>query len=638
MGTLRNEADVAKAIPYTDQELIAASPEDLSGDIRRHQANVVELRKEIAGAKDPAVRKILQDEYNRLQGGTSDSGDNLMDFKVYGQEGKATPAAVPDTGPAPMNFRVYGQEASTAPATPQEATQGPNPAFGSTNEGAATGMERPRLQPVAPGREPTTAGPAEQRTGIEATFGGAGAAAGSLLGGIGEPLGAGVGGVAGSLVSEVFDPTQQPIKEALQTGAIAAATAGLSLFGAGAFRYMLGKPSANGQHLLNILELEGKVPTAGAVLEGSLAKNMQAIGSADAFFGKRVQEAVKADGNVVTDRVRNYVSSYQRFYGGAKEGFKIWDNTANQLLGPQAQIVALDRGVIDKLKSADRVWTSEGAAVDFPLRSMLDDIAAREANGETINAFRATLEQAEAVRQLLHQRAAALSGTARTEGAQAIGQDVARAVRDTAYRVGDDINVAIDHAVRDGRIPEQTRGILKESQAMWQQWKQGEAIQDAIGDTLKHSQRSGEPITSENIFSALKQIDADSKKLKRAIITPEQEAHLMGMAKALQANESAAHNANFNMTVRAGQLFTLSGGAGSTAAMVPFALVPSALGWIVRDPTASALLIRGLRLPAGSRAAVQAAEQLGTMLAKEGFLAPVERKGQAVDQTNPGQP
>lgn len=635
MGTLRNEADVAKAIPSTDQELLAAGGEDLSGDIRRHQANIVDLRKEIAGAKDPTVRKILQDEYNRLQGGSADSGDT-MDFKFYGQGGKTAPAL--ETPGSTMNFKLYGQEPSTAPATPQETVQGPNPAFGSTNEGAATGLERPRLQPIAPGREGGTVGPMEQRTGVEAALGGAGAVAGAALGGVGEPLGAGIGATAGSLLSEVFDPTQQPIREALTTGAVAAATAGTSLFGAGAVRYMLGKPSPNGQHLLSILELEGKVPTAGAVLEGSLAKNMQAIGSSDAFFGKRVQEAVKADGNVVTDRVRDYVSSYQRFYGGAKEGFKIWDNTANQLLGPQAKIVALDRGVIDKLKSADRVWTSEGAAVDFPLRSMIDDIAEQEANGATVNSFRATLEQAEAVRQLLHQRAAALSGTARTEGAQAVGQDVARAVRDTAYKVGDDINAAIDLAVKDGRIPAQTRGILKESQAMWQQWKQGEAIQEAIGDTLKHAQRSGEPITSENIFSALKQIDADSKKLKRAIITPEQESHLMGMAKALQANESAQHSTQFTMAVRAGQLFTLSGGGGSMLGAVPFALVPSALGFIVRDPQASALLIRGLRLPAGSRAALQAGEQLAAMLAKEGFLAPVERKAAPGAESTPGQP
>src|SRR5260221_536233 len=280
MGTLRNEADVRNAAQFTDEELRSSNNTTLESDLARHQANVVELRKEIAGAKDPAIRKILQDEYNRLQGGTADSGDT-MDFKVYGQGGKTAPAAEP-TGPA-MNFKVYGQEPSTAPATPQEAVQGPNPAFGSTNEGAATGIERPRLQPIAPGREGGTVTPAEQRTGVEAAFGGAGAAAGTLLGGIGEPVGAGVGATAGSPISETFDPTQQPIKEALQTGALAAATAGLSLFGANAFRYMLGKPSANGQHLLNILELEGKVPTAGAVLEGSFAKNMQAIGSSDAF-------------------------------------------------------------------------------------------------------------------------------------------------------------------------------------------------------------------------------------------------------------------------------------------------------------------------------------------------------------------
>src|SRR5258708_38006640 len=86
VAELRSEADVKKAVAYTDAEIqqaeAASSPE---ADAARHQANIVEIRREIANAKDPQVRKALQEEYNNLQGPTADSGD-LMDFKVYGKD------------------------------------------------------------------------------------------------------------------------------------------------------------------------------------------------------------------------------------------------------------------------------------------------------------------------------------------------------------------------------------------------------------------------------------------------------------------------------------------------------------------------------------------------------------------------
>lgn len=639
MAELRNESDIKRAINYSDEEVrhtnAAASPAD---EVRWHQNNIVDLRKELAAAKDPQIRKILQEEYNKLQGPTADSADTPSGMTpMFGRE---APTGEAPSGMKPMFNAGAAQTPSTAPATPAEVVQGPNPAFSSSSGGAATGMERSRLFPIAPGREETVVGPTEKRTGLEASLGAAGAIGGGLTLGPPGALLFGTGGVmAGSLLSEFFDPTQHPIKEAVTGGAANLALAGLPIGSAAGFRYMLGKPSANGEHLLAIMEARGLVPPAGTVLEGSLAKNMQAIGSSDAFFGKKVQQAVMDSGNVVTDDLRNFVSAYQRYYGGAKTGFKLWDEGAKIALGKEADIVALDRGVIDKLKAAQRTWDSVGANVDFPLREMMDNLAQAEAQaGGKFVAFRANLEQAEAVRQLLHQQANALAGTARTATGQAVGKDVAQAIRSAAYKVGDDIEYAIDLAVKDGRIPVALRGVLNESREMWKQWRVGEALQNEFIDVLKLNERNGAPIASDTIYKALARIEEEGRRLHKSILSTGEIARLESMGKALQAVEASGHSTQFTMAVRAGQLFSISGGAGFGANAMAMTLVPAALGFIVRNPETAALLIRGLRLPAGSAAGLRAANQLQAVLQKEGYLAPVERKDQSADQSSSGQP
>lgn len=632
---LRTQADAIKAMGFSDQEIAASANTDPVEDAARHQANIVELRKEIGRTKDPEILKILREEYNRLQGPTADAASTGSGMTpMFGRD---APTGEAPSGLKPM-VNLQMQEIPPA-ATPAEVAAGPNAAFGATPGGAATGLQPNRLQPIAPGREEQAVGPVEKRLGFEVGGAATGALIGAPLGPLGAIIGAGAGGVAGSIAAEFSDPTQHPIPEALFTGATSAGAQALGSGTMAGFRYMLGKPSANGEHLLAILETRGLVPPAGTVLEGSLAKNMQAIGSSDAFYGKKVQQAVIDSGNVVTDDLRNFISSYQRYYNGAKEGFKIWDASAKQLLGKEADIVALDRGVIDKLKVAQRTWESVGAAVDFPLRQMLDDLAAAEArSGGQFSAFRVNLEQAEAVRQLLHQQANALAGTGRTETGQAVGKDVAQAIRKAAYKVGDDIEYALDLAVKDGRIPVQSRAILTEAREMWKQWKVGEALQNEFIDVLKLNERNSAPIASDTIYKALGRIEEESRRLHRTILSPGETARLESIGKALQAVEASGHSTQFTMAVRAGQLFSISGGAGFGANAMAMTLVPAALGFIVRNPETSALLIRGLRLPAGSAAGVRAATQLATILAKEGFLAPVERKAQSADQPASGQP
>lgn len=643
LPVIANERDLRRLRPatYSDQELVD-SEAVAEGDVRRHRENIIELRREIARAKDPDVRRVLQEEYNRLQG-AADSADETPETS---KPAAAAPSGLTplvgkaeNTGNAPSGLQpmvnLKPSPAANAAAVEEEIKAGPNPAFSQNDAGAVTGIQRERKAGLAGPDD--TVGPPEKRLGLEVGGAATGAAAGSILGPLGTIFGAGAGAVAGSLLAEGVDPTQQPIKEALTTGAFSMGGQAVLSGNAHLFRYMLGKPSANGQHLLEIMEARGLVPPAGTVLEGSLAKNMQAIGSSDAFFGRRVQQAVMESGNVVTDDLRNFVSAYQRYYGGAKEGFKIWDTATKQLLGAESDIVALDRGVIDKLKVAQRTWDSVGASVDFPLRQMLDDLAKAEATYGKINAFRVSLEQAEAVRQLLHQQANALAGTARNETGQAVGKDVVRAVRDAAYKVGDDIEYAIDLAVKDGRIPAQTRAILNESREMWKQWKVGEAIQNEFIDVLKLNERNGAPITSQVIYGALKNIEQEGRRLHKAILSPAETARLESMGKAMQAVEESGHSTQFTMAVRAGQLFSISGGAGLTGTAMSMTLVPAALGFIVRNPEAAALMIRGMRLPAGSAAALRTANQLQTLLQKEGYLMPVERNSGAVDQSESGQ-
>jgi hypothetical protein len=651
---VRSEADMRKVIPFTPTEVAESNAATTPADEARWKdANIVELRKEIARTKDPAVLRVLREEYSKIQGTTAEGVDAapLMDFKVYGKGAEVKPADVtPSKGPL-MDFKVFGRTPAAEPApdvTASPAQDQPGaPQFVGTPAGAATGIEPPRLQPVAPGREEQTVGPTEQRLGIEtaATLG-MGLLGGLTLGPPGAAGGAAAGGMFGSLVAEFFDPSAKPIQEAVQLGGTNLAFGTLTTGGRAGITAMLGKPTERGQALLDILEARGLVPTAGAVLEGSLAKNMEAIGSADAFFGQKLKRVIADQGNVVTDDVRNFISGYQRYYGAAKEGFKVWDAGVKTYLKPgEEDIVALDRGVIDKLRAAEKVWANTGSAVDFPLRTMLDNLAKFEAEKGTVTAFKVNLEQAEAVRQLLHEQANALSGTGRAESTAAVGKDVVQAVRRAAMKVGEDIEFAIDLAVKDGRIPVQARQILLASRDLWKQWRVGEELQDALGAQLKQASRTAQPITSQEIYGALRQIEEDEAKLKRNLIGAPERARLEAVGKALQANEEAQHASQFTMAVRSGQLFTLSGagfaaGAGNpimATAGAALVLVPAAMGFIVRNPTASALLIRGLRLPAGSAAAARAARDLTAVLAKEGFIAPVERNPGAADQQAPGQ-
>lgn len=642
---IRSERDARKAAAYSDEELAAASgPVDEETLKRRQDFNKAELLWALSRAKDEKTRGILSDEYNKQFGelNPDEIPSGLTPVTLPRAAAGATSAPGVSEPPSGMT-PTYAAPPVFTGALPQpdltkQANESPGaPTFVGTPEGAVTGIERPRV--AGPEQAEPIMGPAEKRLLIETGATAAGGLAGSLLGPVGERLGETVGSVFGSIGSEFVDPTKEPIKEALKTGGMILGTGLIASGITGGLRAALGKPSEAGQHLLGILEAEGRVPTAGAVLEGSLARNMQAIGSSDAFFGQRVKDAVAADGNVVTNRVRNYVSGYQRYYDSAKQGFSMFDNSLKTLLPPgENQIVAIDRGVLDKLGAAQRTWESVGAGIDFPLREMFDRLAAAEAQSGKLNAFRVSVPEAEAIRQLLHEQANALSGGARAANSAVVGKDVVQAIRRAANGVGDDINAAIDLAIKDNRIPADMKAILVGSRDLWQQWKQGEVIQDAIGAALKESERTGAAITSNDIFKALASIDKDSKDLKRALITPDQEAHLMGMAKALQANEKAGHNATFNMAVRSGQLFTLSTAAFGAAAhpltagiAAGIALVPGALGWIVRNPRASALLIRGLRTDPGTAAAARTARELTTLLAEHGFLAPTERPDENAD-------
>lgn len=627
------EARIRRDVAFSPDEVALAAASDPVRDAQRSQENIVELRKELARTKDPEVRKILMEEYNRQQGPTADSADNpgALEPAILGKQSGPTPEL---DSPGALKPAVLGNSPiPDVTASPAQAAPGA-PQFVGTNAGAVTGIERPRKA----GPEPATpeVGPAEKRTALEAGGMMLGATAGSILGGVGEPLGAGVGATAGSLFAEAVDPTTHPIKEALTTGALATGTAGLSALGLGGLRAMIGKPTERGQALLDIMEAAGKVPPAGAVLSGTLVKNMEAIGSADAFFGQKVKDMIRDTGGVVTDDLRNFISGYQRFYGSAREGFKVFDAAAKEA----GTIMSIDTSILDKVKAAEKVWTNAGAQVDFPLRELMNKIAAQEsATGQAVTHIGVNFEQAEAIRQLLHEQANVMAGTSRVASSAAVGKDLVQAIRKSAYQMGDDIDAAIENAARDGRIPIQSRQILLASRDMWRQWKVGETIQDALGAQLKTAERAGEPITSDAIRGALTSIEEQSAKLKKPLISGVETARLEAIANALQANETAGRASQFTMAVRSGQLFSLSGagaaaaeghhGLASMAASVT--LIPAAMGFIVRNPTASALLIRGLRLPAGSAAALRASRDLTTMLTKEGFIAPVERTSESTD-------
>lgn len=616
-------------------------PEDRDARLQR---NMREWQLAFNASTDPKQRELLLQERRDRQG---------IDFPGTAEASLGfSPVNIPENKPtAPQGFRpvdvpnfadnlrekqrIFDAEMETR--NTQAGTgvgRTPTMGFSETPGGAATGMLTPRVG----GDTPAEMTPSTQRIFAEtmgAAVGGAvGAAPGAALKspfmtGAGMRAGEAIGAYAGSRLAETVDPTENPHETAMIAGGW---TLGTGLFAsgvAGAFRHLLGKPTEAGEHLLKIMEKEGKVPAPGAVLpETSIVNLMQSVGSAEAFFGKNVKEVIKETGMSATRELRSYLLDFFRFKKGAQKGFEAWDELIAKNLPDTYRKVQVPVATFDALEASVKEWERLGltSKVDNNLLNAVK--AAQNIKADPLHAddkfFPLSMSEAEAARTFLYNRARAMAGSGAAEKGSIAGQDFSRAYRSMAEDVGKAMDDTIDAAIKNKQIPLEAKGLLEGSRSLWKQWKQGEALMDELVPAVRGAGRLDKPLTAERIETAMQSIEQQERKLGRPIVSTTQKAHLAGIARALKATHESGVQGVMNLAVRTGQLGALTYGVynsnspESFAGTAALALSPAALTFLVTNPKAASLLIRGMRLDPGAAASARVTRELLTMLAKEG--------------------
>lgn len=517
---------------------------------------------------------------------------------------------------------------------------GPN----ETPGGAATGMVYPRV--AGEERETQRGGPLA-RIVAETTGAAAGGGLGSIPGVVmrspgvaaaGMRVGESVGAYLGSRFAESFDPTEDPHDTASIAAGWTLGTGLVASGGAQIFRRMLGKPTEAGKKILEVMEKEGKVPPPGAVMpETSIAQAIQSIGAAEAFFGRHVKEHILETGRAVSRDLRHYVSDFFRVKKGADRLFKQWDETVAATMG-NARGVHVKAEVFDALETAVKEWERLGltSKVDNTLLDAVKYVqnqrAAFAEAGKKLDSVTITLSEAEAARTFLYNRARAMAGSTTAEKGAVAGQDFARAYRSMADDVGGAIDDAIDVGVKNGKIPVEARAALEGGRQLWRQWKQGETIMEELLVPMKSAIRGDKPLKASAIEEGLKNIENLEQKLGRPVVSTTQKAHLAGIQRALKAVEESGKSSQFTFSVRTGQLAALTygvatsgGDIGNIAGTGAIALSPAAFTFLITNPKAASLLIRGLRLEPGTAGAARVTRELITLLAKEGH-ADIQRE------------
>lgn len=660
----RNLADDPNAAIEPDEELV-----------RRQERNLREWQLAFAGAKTPKQREVLLAELEDRQG---------IDFPGHARASTGfQPVPLADTAPKgfqpvqlpkpadPLSSALrrlneqdeaiqntVGRELRTPDAISSEmqarealpgsgVNRTPVIGFGETPGGAATGIQTPRVA----GDDVQAGGPGAR---LAAETGGAflGGLVGSVPGRVtrspglttaGMRAGEAGGAFLGSLFSEAFDPTEKPLETAGIAAGWTAASGAASELGGSIFRRMLGKPTEAGQHLIKIMEKEGKVPVPGAVLpETSIAQTIQSIGSAEAFFGRNVKKHVEETGMAASRELRHYIADFYRYKKGADKAFKEWDQAMESMLLKEGsgsyRPVHVKPEVFDALDTAVKEWDRLGltSQVDNTLLAAIKHaqvIRAQAAEaGQKIAAINLTISEAEAARTFLYNRARAMAGSSTAEKGAIGGDDFARAYRKMAEGIAGGIDDAIDTSVKNGKIPAELRARLEGGRALYKQWKQGEAIMDELAIPVRAAGRREGPLRAQKIETAINNIEREERVVGRPVISTTQKAHLAGIQRALKAAEESGKSSAFTLAVRTGQLATLTYGSyqsggdiGGIAGSAALALSPAAFTFLVTNPKAASLLIRGLRLDPGAAQGARLFRELTTLMAKNGF-ADIERE------------
>lgn len=617
------------------------------------RANIAKVRTALGRETDPLRQRILTEELNDLtaalqpgaaQAPTAVASDDWVSLPRRSPRSPAAEAAA-DWVSIPRRPSV-----SATPESPQADPR--NPAFEETPGGAATGI-LPGLNRQPAERNPTD--PSALRPFVEtggAVLGGVGgAAAGGMIGAItrnpaapvaGMRIGEGLGAAAGSLLSEAFDPTEEPGVTALTSGGVTLLTGAAGTAGAATLRSALGNPTKAGRQLVQTMEKIGKVPPPGAIFDSQLAQSMQQVGSADAFFGKRVRDAVEATEGKVTADLAQYINHFQRHKGAADAAFKQFDDALKTKLGSN-RFVTIPGEAFETVIAARNFWRQQGVEHRMPagVQNAIGVWEQLQAAGMQNVKVKLSYEEAEAVRQLIWNQTREQAGTGAIAARSASGGDTVKALRAVARGVEDSIDRAIALETRAGRVDTQALAHLVAGREAWKTWRQGEVIEEALAKAMTKTDVTGAPIKSNDIITAVKNIQQQAREQGHRMIAPEHYRFLRDIAGQLKAVERSGSGGAWTLAVRGGQMVSLSlgvgmlgGGVGAGAAALPVILTPAMLAWMSTNKTASNLMMRGLRLQPGTALAARTTREFVTLLGKERFLPPdrVEELGGEVEE------
>jgi len=549
-------------------------------------------------------------------GGTSSQGPDMKDPDIAMLMGYRTdraqspyPRANEQLGLDQLREMIGGgkskpaQSGSGATPAPTEAAASPTP-----TEEAAT--ERPRNLAQKAGR-----------LALDVGGGMGGGALGFLLGGpFGAVAGAGLGSAGGSLLSETFDPSENPAGEAVMSGVMGAAGQGLA---SGLGHLLPTSIRPGGKELLSVL---GKrLPVPGQYFDSKAMEVLHNVGMSSFVGADALEKATQAALTGARQGALDYQAQVAaNLARGADE------------LGQVAQAAAklnASANIAQVKAAADAL--AKNTPADSGVRRIAEILRQTEGNALPFS-YDATSAVANAVRN-------ATPGLTPVTPKAAVGLkelrtqllDIARNTTDTAERTAasklakmmdDAAETSLKNA--DPRLADQWR----QASAFYKEGIQGEEI----GKMLSQATVSGEKnaISGKMLTNALKDHRLDKMATQ---LSPAQLENLDKFAKALTAAEGGGSkaftlvsnglqvNAVIRTAMAAGGAAGIGGAVagGGAPALAGAALVllgPAAIAKALASPTVMRLMIAASRMPAGSKQAGILGTQLVSQMFREGIL------------------
>lgn len=653
---------------------VPTTPED---EAHRQETNLREWTKSYndPNTNTPKQKQILLDNLkNNPQDFPKDAAqranvaeDDTMAFHILGRDKGAQPAASDE-----MQFHILGRERLNEKLAPE------NPAFApsatersSTPEGAVTG----RTMVPATRNDIRGAGSPDQGAAfrVAAETGGSflGGSLGALMGGaggtvvrpgpgttaaagVGLRVGEAAGAFGGSYLSELFDPTPDPLAEASKAAGLTLGTGLFTQGAAGIARKLIGKPHEAGQALLGVMQAKNQVPLPGAVLESEFIRQSQSFGSAAYGTNELLKQAQTRMEGITTDTIREYVSGFQRFHDSAKTLFADIDKalatplpgSAPHTMGVPGASITMnlptpgarfflkgDEKARDAVQNVAENWVRQSGRADA-MPSGLQKMYAWAQSGGTAPKF--TFEETQQVYDALYNKARALDRAAKNHDVTELaGTNTAAYVREQAKRVKNAFDDQLDAAINSKLIDPDTKVKLVAARNNWSQWLQGQELERLVSASTKDLAGNG-PIKGSKLLNQLDALMREDAKIGgRPTLDKGVTDNIRRYALAARAVEDSGKAGAFSLVGRFGQLAGISGmlggsffGSGTAAGVGGLAFIgPHIIAATFANQKASALLIRGLRVEPGTAASMRLGRELISIWEKEGLIGPDYNEG-----------